>query len=114
MIILKGDIKKAKLKKVILYIVPFYNHYYGVLVFNKKPILDEWGFDDKLNKPHETTMNILLDYLGINFDYKKLDFDFYKNEFKKNKRHFEGGLMAEVIKIEAVVPIDSNKNPILP
>jgi len=112
--ILKGSVKNCKTKKVTLWAMPFYNHWYGIVVYDKKPTIDNWGLDKNGDKGHETSCALLFDYLGLKCDYEDLDYNFHKKKFENAKGGWNGGLCADLIKIEAEVLVDRDGNIILP
>jgi hypothetical protein len=105
---LTGKKKVIKSKKVTLYVSPFYNHYYACEIYTKKPIIDEWGLDVNKQRPFECSIDRLFDVMGIKDDYTSFDYKHYEKVFEDSEGGFKGGLMAELIKIVGIMPVDSN------
>jgi len=105
---LTGEKKVIKSKKVTLYIAPFYNHFYACAVYFKKPLIDIWGLDANNQTSYQCSTDRLFNVMGIKEDYKAFDYEHYKTVFKNEEGGFKGGLIAEVIKIVGIMPVDDD------
>ena len=107
---LTGKRTKIRSKKVILYVYPFFNHWFGAEVYLKEPTIDKWGTNKKNEKPFEIAIATLFDVMGIKTDYEKFDYDYFKKKFENEEGGFKGGLMAEPLKVTGILPIDKEGN----
>jgi hypothetical protein len=107
---LTGKKKIARVKLVTLYVCPFFNHWFGAEVYLKKPVIDQFGLSSGDERPYEVSIRQLFDFMGIKEDYEKFDYDHYKKEFENEEGGFQGGLMAEMIKVRGIMPVDKDEN----
>jgi len=112
MIVISNPHHKIRTATDTIYVVPFFNMYFGCQVYLTNPIINEWGLNDKDEAGIQVCTETLFDFLGIQMDYKKLDYYYHTNKFKDKETEFthgfQGGLMAEPMKLTANFPIDKH------